>query len=90
MIKNGNKFKTIDDNNNKKEIKKSNKDLNSNLDHQTQTILHTLSLVKQIVHHFQLNTLQSVVECLLRLITLKDIVNILLKNDKIFMYLFIS
>lgn len=44
------------------------------MDPQTQTILHTLTLIKHVVHHFQLNMLKSVGECLLSLMTLKDIV----------------
>ena len=40
----------------------------------SQTILHTLTLLKHIIHHFQANKLKSVGECLLRLMTLKDIV----------------
>ena len=71
LIKNGNQLTNHISN------KPNNKDSKENItvDAQTQTILHTLSLIKQIVHFFKLNMLQSIGECLLRLMTLKDIVN---------------
>jgi len=70
LIKNGNK---LNNNNSKKPKHKDSKE-STTVDAQTQTILHTLSLIKQIVHFFELNILRSVGECLLRLMTLKDIV----------------
>lgn len=42
-----------------------------------QTILHTLSLVKNIIHHFQLDHLRAICEDFLKLMTFKDIVTIL-------------
>ena len=54
-------------------IKNNKLDKTKNSD-STQTILHTLQLLKLIVHHFQLHSIKSVGECLLRLITLNDIV----------------
>lgn len=36
-------------------------------------ILHTLQLLKCIIHHFQVDKLKSIIECLLSLMTLKDI-----------------
>ena len=53
---------------------KANKYTKSKTDAQ-QTALHTLTLLKHIVHHFGLHTLKKVGECLLRCITLNDIVS---------------
>jgi hypothetical protein len=39
-----------------------------------QIILHTLTLLKQIVHFFHASALKQVAECLLRLMTVKHIV----------------
>ncbi len=80
LITNGNKFRsesektpveTSGSNNLKTTTNKAQKAKNSDT---TQTILHTLTLLKHVVHHFQLHSLKSVGECLLRLITLNDIV----------------
>ncbi len=79
LITNGNKFRTDTEKapsttitySIKKTPNKPQKAKNSDT---TQTILHTLTLIKQIVHHFHIHSLKSVGECLLRLITLNDIV----------------
>ena len=39
-----------------------------------ETILHALTLIKYIIHHFKAHSLKSIGECLFRLITLKDLV----------------
>lgn len=41
----------------------------------TQRVLHTLGLIKHIIHHFDIKHLKNIGECLLRLMTLKDLVN---------------
>ena len=91
LITNGNKFRSESEKTKDQQVSSiaSNNELktrtnkfhkNKNSD-STQTILHTLTLLKHVVHHFQLHSLKSVGECLLRLITLNDIVNIkILKN----------
>lgn len=62
-----------DSNNNQK----NNKDLKkNNLKTKNQRILYALTLFKHVVHHFSTKKLKTIGECLLRLMTLKDIVNI--------------
>jgi hypothetical protein len=44
---------------------------------QIQNILHALNLIRHVVHHFQVNDLKTIGECLLRLMTFRDIVNLI-------------
>jgi hypothetical protein len=62
----------IDGNNNQKEKKDLKK---NNFKTKTQRILNALTLFKHTVHHFNAKKLKLIGECLLRLMTLKDIVN---------------
>jgi ribosomal RNA-processing protein 12 len=43
-------------------------------DEQRENIFHILNLIKYTVHHFHIKDLKRIGECLLRLMTLKDIV----------------
>ena len=54
--------------------KDANDERDSKDNQQLENILHTLNLIKHIVHHFQVKDLKTIGECLLRLITFKDVV----------------
>ena len=79
-----------DDEEEKKKNKKGEKKeaANKQAKNSSQTVLYTLTLLKHIIHHFQPNKLKSIGECLLRLMTLKDIVTCFLNFSLIYLSCF--
>ncbi len=66
----------VDRNNNTNTKSEKTKNVSSKT--KNQRVLHVLILFKYVIHHFGVHKIKAVGECLLRLMTLKDIVSMIL------------